>query len=385
MNKKEILRGKIQEAITFFRKNKIVTDNKTLNTANENIINALCFIEKNLNHDVISDDLYMDIEDLCGSLYTEDYDLIKEQIVNSLRRISIWCKKKNELSIYKESSYYLNCFESIDTSIYRKDNRFIIESIKKLTKRQDNLEKNIDSISQLGEEFNVRLEKLASAEQYIDYIVDTAQQSAKDSQKVTAEVRGLANIASQSGLAKEFEKCIRQLQPGRVFWLIMVIISILGMGWILIWDLLNIPSPNSGYDIFKNWVDGLMHRLPIIFPCLFAVWLSSRRYHDTVRLIEDYRFKSRLCATYSGFLDACRRIDGCTEMATTGEGGQPVVQTRRSYDAEMELTRIVLRVISTDPTRHLRKDKQDSGPILGLAEHCVDAIAGVVKRDKKGD
>lgn len=279
----------------------------------------------------------------------------------------------------------MNCFESIDTSIYRKDNRFIIESIKKLTKRQDNLEKNIDSISQLGEEFNVRLEKLASAEQYIDYIVDTAQQSAKDSQKVTAEVRGLANIASQSGLAKEFEKCIRQLQPGRVFWLIMVIISILGMGWILIWDLLNIPSPNSGYDIFKNWVDGLMHRLPIIFPCLFAVWLSSRRYHDTVRLIEDYRFKSRLCATYSGFLDACRRIDGCTEMATTGEGGQPVVQTRRSYDAEMELTRIVLRVISTDPTRHLRKDKQDSGPILGLAEHCVDAIAGVVKRDKKGD
>ena len=165
----------------------------------------------------------------------------------------------------------------------------------------------------------------------------------------------------------------------------MVIISILGMGWILIWDLLNIPSPNSGYDIFKNWVDGLMHRLPIIFPCLFAVWLSSRRYHDTVRLIEDYRFKSRLCATYSGFLDACRRIDGCTEMATTGEGGQPVVQTRRSYDAEMELTRTVLRVISTDPTRHLRKDKQDSGPILGLAEHCVDAIAGVVKRDRKGD
>lgn len=385
MNKKEILRGKIQEAITFFRKNKIVNNNKTLNTTNENIINVLCFIEKNLNHDVILDDLYMDIEDLCNSLYTEDYALIKEQIVNSLRRISIWCKKKNELSICKESSYYLNYFESIDTSTYSKDNRFIIESIKKLTKRQDNLQKTIDSISQLGEEFNVRLEKLASAEQYIDYIVDAAQQSAKDSQKVTAEVRGLANIASQSGLAKEFEKCIRQLQPGRVFWLIMVIISILGMGWILIWDLLNIPSPNSGYDIFKNWVDGLMHRLPIIFPCLFAVWLSSRRYHDTVRLIEDYRFKSRLCATYSGFLDACRRIDGCTEMATTGEGGQPVVQTRRSYDAEMELTRTVLRVISTDPTRHLRKDKQDSGPILGLAEHCVDAIAGVVKRDRKGD
>lgn len=385
MNKKEILRGKIQEAITFFRKNKIVNNNKTLNTTNENIINVLCFIEKNLNHDVISDDLYMDIEDLCNSLYTEDYALIKEQIVNSLRRISIWCKKKNELSICKELSYYLNYFESIDTSTYRKDNRFIIESIKKLTKRQDDLQKTIDSISQLGDEFNVRLEKLASAEQYIDYIVDAAQQSAKDSQKVTAEVRGLANIASQSGLAKEFEKCIRQLQPGRVFWLIMVIISILGMGWILIWDLLNIPSPNSGYDIFKNWVDGLMHRLPIIFPCLFAVWLSSRRYHDTVRLIEDYRFKSRLCATYSGFLDACRRIDGCTEMATTGEGGQPVVQTRRSYDAEMELTRTVLRVISTDPTRHLRKDKQDSGPILGLAEHCVDAIAGVVKRDRKGD
>ena len=379
MNKKEILRGKIQEAITFFRKNKIVNNNKTLNTTNENIINVLCFIEKNLNHDVISDDLYMDIEDLCNSLYTEDYALIKEQIVNSLRRISIWCKKKNELSICKELSYYLNYFESIDTSTYRKDNRFIIESIKKLTKRQDDLQKTIDSISQLGDEFNVRLEKLASAEQYIDYIVDAAQQSAKDSQKVTAEVRGLANIASQSGLAKEFEKCIRQLQPGRVFWLIMV------MGWILIWDLLNIPSPNSGYDIFKNWVDGLMHRLPIIFPCLFAVWLSSRRYHDTVRLIEDYRFKSRLCATYSGFLDACRRIDGCTEMATTGEGGQPVVQTRRSYDAEMELTRTVLRVISTDPTRHLRKDKQDSGPILGLAEHCVDAIAGVVKRDRKGD
>lgn len=385
MNKKEILRGKIQEAITFFRKNKIVNNNKTLNTTNENIINVLCFIEKNLNHDVISDDLYMDIEDLCNSLYTEDYALIKEQIVNSLRRISIWCKKKNELSICKELSYYLNYFESIDTSTYRKDNRFIIESIKKLTKRQDDLQKTIDSISQLGDEFNVRLEKLASAEQYIDYIVDAAQQSAKDSQKVTAEVRGLANIASQSGLAKEFEKCIRQLQPGRVFWLIMVIISILGMGWILIWDLLNIPSPNSGYDIFKNWVDGLMHRLPIIFPCLFAVWLSSRRYHDTVRLIEDYRFKSRLCATYSGFLDACRRIDGCTEMATTGEGGQPVVQTRRSYDAEMELTRTVLRVISTDPTRHLRKDKQDSGPILGLAEHCVDAIAGVVKRDRKGN
>lgn len=94
MNKKEILRGKIQEAITFFRKNKIVNNNKTLNTTNENIINVLCFIEKNLNHDVISDDLYMDIEDLCNSLYTEDYALIKEQIVNSLRRISIWCKKK---------------------------------------------------------------------------------------------------------------------------------------------------------------------------------------------------------------------------------------------------------------------------------------------------
>ena len=33
MNKKEILRGKIQEAITFFRKNKIVNNNnKTLNS-----------------------------------------------------------------------------------------------------------------------------------------------------------------------------------------------------------------------------------------------------------------------------------------------------------------------------------------------------------------
>ena len=84
-------------------------------------------------------------------------------------------------------------------------------------------------------------------------------------------------------------------------------------------------------------------------------------------------------------MDACRRVDGGTEMGTTGEGGQSAVQPRRSYEAEMELTRTVLRVISTDSTRHLRKDKQDSGPILGLAEHCVDAIAGVVKRDRKGD
>lgn len=258
--------------------------------------------------------------------------------------------------------------------------------------QDDNLEKSfnrwnekakylLDSEKEIQEKTSILDAYRKQAEQ----MFELSKQAIENANAATIEVLGLANTASQSGLAKEFERCIQDLQWGRRLWLIAVIASLVSMGWVLTCEFLNVPSPQSNINLLTTWFEGLLHRLPIIFPCLFAVWLSSRRYHDTVRLIEDYRFKSRLCATYSGFLDACRRIDGCTEMATTGEGGQPVVQTRRSYDAEMELTRIVLRVISTDPTRHLRKDKQDSGPILGLAEHCVDAIAGVVKRDKKGD
>lgn len=354
------------------------------------IIDALSFINevyKNSKDNLLSDNIFNNIILINKMLSQLKYYDIEKYTVSILFDI-LNCSHNNdfkEIDIHDRASKFIK--ELGYTEIYAKNikNKKNYNEIQVLKKEYAELKSIIGPLENPSKELEALLESHAVTQQQAKNTIERAQQAVKDAQKATIEVRGLANIASQSGLAKEFEKCINKLQPGRIFWLIMVIISLLSMGWILVWDLLHFPPPNAGNDIFKNWIEGIMHRLPLVIPCLFAVWLSSRRYHDTVRLIEDYRFKSRLCATYSGFLDACRRIDGCTEMATTGEGGQPAVQTRRSYDAEMELTRTVLRVISTDPTRHLRKDKEDSGPVLGLAEHCVDAIAGVVKRDKKGD
>lgn len=328
----------------------------------------------------------------------EDEDNINE--IDNI--IDFICKIAHEETMYVNISYKTldDIFILIKKGLFldaRKNINRLMESISRQIKQTDNYQD--DNLEKSFNRWNEKVKSLLDSEKEIqektvildayrkqaEQMFELSKQAIENANAATIEVLGLANTASQSGLAKEFERCIQDLQRGRRLWLIAVIASLVSMGWVLTWEFLNVPSPQSNINLLTTWFEGLLHRLPLIFPCLFAVWLSSRRYHDTVRLIEDYRFKSRLCATYSGFLDACRRIDGCTEMAATGEGGQPVVQTRRSYDAEMELTRTVLRVISTDPTRHLRKDKQDSGPILGLAEHCVDAIAGVVKRDRKGN
>ena len=274
----------------------------------------------------------------------------------------------------------LNIVSSDKHEYYDNDKRDIVLTIKKSF--YDFIESVSDKVSDI---YNFSKEDLVicllSLSSQAEYAVENANEAIKNAIEAKNEVLNIADKASQSGLAREFRKCTEELQQGKRGWLIAVTISIVCMFGVLIWSFVNIPSPISSEELTKEF----LHRLPFLIPCFFALWISSRRYHDTVRLIEDYRFKSGLCATYSGFLDACRRVDGGTEMGTTGEGGQSAVQPRRSYEAEMELTRTVLRVLSTDSTRHLRKDKQDSGPILGLAEHCVDAIAGVVKRDRKGD
>lgn len=274
----------------------------------------------------------------------------------------------------------LNIISSDKHEYYDNDKRNIIISIKK------SFYDFIESVSgRVSDIYSFSKEDLViyllSVSSQAGDAIENANKAIRDAIEAKNEVLNIADKASQSGLAREFRKCTEELQQGKRGWLIAVTISLICMFGVLIWSFVNIPSPISSEELTKEF----LHRLPFLIPCFFALWISSRRYHDTVRLIEDYRFKSGLCATYSGFLDACRRVDGGTEMATTGEGRQPAVQPRRSYEAEMELTRTVLRVISTDSTRHLRKDKQDSGPILGLAEHCVDAIAGVVKRDRKGD
>lgn len=385
------LKNAIEYNITILNKKKELNSDTFPIFLVEKIIDTLKIVDSFVHDSNVIGSIMPDLESIFTYIKNEKYLLATYDITELLNKIlSILSKGKDDVYVqeHEKIKNLIGEFEPFIGGVlssYENDIAIIRNDIRKLRIDNIKIKEIVEPFKDSSDELQYRLDKLTTSEQYVKYIVDTAQQIVKDSQEIITEVRGLANIASQSGLAKEFEKCIKQLQPGRVFWLIMVIISILGMGWILTWDLLHMPSPSLGYDIVKNWAEGVLHRLPIVLPCVFAIWLSSRRYHDTVRLIEDYRFKSRLCATYSGFLDACRRIDGCTEMAATGEGGQPVVQTRRSYDAEMELTRTVLRVISTDPTRHLRKDKQDSGPILGLAEHCVDAIAGVVKRDRKGD
>lgn len=308
----------------------------------------------------------------------EDEDNINE--IDNI--IDFICKIAHEETMYVNISYKTldDIFILIKKGLFldaRKNINRLMESISRQIKQTDNYQD--DNLEKSFNRWNEKVKSLLDSEKEIqektvildayrkqaEQMFELSKQAIENANAATIEVLGLANTASQSGLAKEFERCIQDLQRGRRLWLIAVIASLVSMGWVLTWEFLNVPSPQSNINLLTTWFEGLLHRLPLIFPCLFAVWLSSRRYHDTVRLIEDYRFKSRLCATYSGFLDACRRIDGCTEMAATGEGGQPVVQTRRSYDAEMELTRTVLRVISTDPTRHLRKDKQDSGPILG--------------------
>lgn len=184
----------------------------------------------------------------------EDEDNINE--IDNI--IDFICKIAHEETMYVNISYKTldDIFILIKKGLFldaRKNINRLMESISRQIKQTDNYQD--DNLEKSFNRWNEKVKSLLDSEKEIqektvildayrkqaEQMFELSKQAIENANAATIEVLGLANTASQSGLAKEFERCIQDLQRGRRLWLIAVIASLVSMGWVLTWEFLNVP------------------------------------------------------------------------------------------------------------------------------------------------
>lgn len=179
----------------------------------------------------------------------------------------------------------------------------------------------------------------SSAKSVLDELVSEAE-SIRDT------IEGLLPGSASVGLAASFEERANKLVVPRRGWMTVFIISILAMvGVAFTIDL-------SGDDYLQD----ALSRLPFLAPFIWLGWFSALQYGNTIRLEEDYRFKTSTAKAFVGYRDHMTHLKD--------------VDLENAGNALSLLSTRTVEVLSIEPGRLLGKSHNEatpSGGILGLA------------------
>lgn len=155
-------------------------------------------------------------------------------------------------------------------------------------------------------------------------------------------IEGLLPGAASVGLAASFEDRAKKLGPPKYAWMIVFILSILGMlGVAFTLDL------QSG----EIWKDALA-RLPFFAPLVWLAWFSAIQYGNTIRLEEDYRFKTSTAKAFVGYRDHMEHLKS--------------VDVEHAESVLAILSARTVEVLSAPPGNTLGKSSSEASPSGGL-------------------
>ncbi len=166
-----------------------------------------------------------------------------------------------------------------------------------------------------------------------------------EAESIRATIEGLLPGSASVGLAASFEERANKLVIPRRGWMTVFIVTILAMvGVAFSVDL-------SGDDYWHH----AFTRLPFLAPLVWLGWFSALQYGNTIRLEEDYRFKTSTAKAFIGYRDHMAHLKD--------------VDLENAGNALALLSARTVEVLSIEPGRLLGKSHNEatpSGGILGL-------------------
>lgn len=185
----------------------------------------------------------------------------------------------------------------------------------------------------------------------------------KTAESLLNQIEGLLPGATSAGLATAYEKRRRKAEASARYYSIafftgIVVLAVSAAATVtqtfsfspFTWDFIAIDS-------FKEYLDKILFKLPLVIPVLWATLTVSKRRSEMQRLAEEYAHKEALAQSYEGFK-------------------QQIIELGKDDDLLLRnLLEVILKAISINAAKTLEGKHGEKMPIQEVIEETIKKVS----------
>ena len=266
-------------------------------------------------------------------------------------------KNKNQISdIFEESEKQRNSISTIKDDINKRYeeikilNSNVVENETLIRNKKDEILKFKENIEKFKKDMSSWISKIDSN---LTNFKDRTDKIVTENEDLQKQIIDILGKAIWTKLYKSFEEKSKKLNVQKILWIVWIIVSVIWLTWLWFFILEELEPLLETGEI--NNIVILSLRIALLFPWFYLLYLTTSQFSNTVKLQEEYDFKSSVAVALHHFKDL-------------------VEDSEKEIDKNF-LTESIGKIFES-PTEKVYWQKNDKD-VLKKAENIVSSVADI--------